>query len=144
MAGLFRPSNSEGIRSLELSIDDRPIVGEDLLTYHILLNCVIDIAVGDVIANRSVNRWFKFKFELGSMKSFLIFSRCTLCYARYVIAKCASLPFEKVELFSDQRFANPVDLRRVVTEYCVTDKEVFYVPGPSISRTWRRRSDSKS
>jgi hypothetical protein len=81
---------------------------------------VIDVAVGDVITDPSVNRWFKFKFELDPMLSFTIFSRCILCYAHYLIVKCASLPFEKAEFFSGQRFADPVDLRRMVGE-CLCD-----------------------
>jgi hypothetical protein len=58
---------------------------------------VIYVAVGDVIADPSVNRWFK--FELYPMRNFTILSRCTLCCARYLIAKGASFPFEKAEFF---------------------------------------------
>jgi hypothetical protein len=67
------------------------------LAGHVRLDCVICVAVGDVIADPLVNCWFK--FGLDPIRSFTIFSCCTLCYARYLIAKCASLPFEKAELF---------------------------------------------
>jgi hypothetical protein len=125
-------TSADAIHSIQVSIQGRPLASQRLLADVITPGCMVDLAVGDALADQTVNRWFKFKFESGPERTFQIFSCCTLSYARYAISKTASLTFENVELFSHQKFAYPADLQQLVRDCFVKDGDILYVRAPSV------------
>jgi hypothetical protein len=123
----FRRPSLEQVRAIELSINRVRLPPGRVLSAFVEPGSIIDITQGDPIPDRPPCACFRFRFESRRVHPFPVAPGCTLSFVRYAIAKSVDLPFEKVELFSDDGLRDPVDHRLLVGDFFSTGTKTIHV-----------------
>jgi hypothetical protein len=128
----FTLSGGEVVHEMQLMIDRSPLHPSDVVLNVRRPGVVIECVPGPPMKGQAIDHWFKFRFESGPTRTFMICSGCSLSFAHYQISKEALVQFERVELFWSSAFTTQADLRMSVGQFFATGQETLYVWVPSI------------